>query len=37
MTGIYIMLGGMALFATLVVGIDWLARRQRQRRESQKS
>ena len=37
MIGIYIMLGGMALFATIIVGMDWLARRQRQRREAHKT
>ena len=34
MTGVYIMMGGMALFATLIVGFDWLGRRQRRRRSN---
>lgn len=34
MTGIYIMLGGMVLFTVIVVGLDWLGRRQQRRRNS---
>ena len=30
--GVYVMLGGMVLFSTIVVMMDWLGRRQRRRR-----
>jgi hypothetical protein len=30
--GIYILLGGMALFAVTITTLDWLGRRQRERR-----
>jgi len=33
-TGIYIMLGGMVLFSTVIVVMDWLGRRQRRRQRS---
>jgi len=32
--GIYIMLGGMVLFSTVIVLMDWLGRRQRRRQRN---
>jgi hypothetical protein len=32
--GIYIMLGGMVLFSTIIVVMDWLGRRQRRRQKN---
>jgi hypothetical protein len=32
--GIYIMLGGMVLFSTIIVVMDWLGRRQRRRQRN---
>jgi hypothetical protein len=33
-TGIYIMLGGMVLFSTVIVVMDWFGRRQRRRQRN---
>jgi hypothetical protein len=32
--GIYIMMGGIALFSTAIVVMDWLGRRQRRRQKN---
>jgi hypothetical protein len=36
MTGLFVLFGGMVLFATIIVGLDYLGRRQ-QRKESSES